>query len=65
MRYYLTGKKRSKTSGEQKNHEWRRPQLVFGVPTSENNVCAILKQFFYMLYYLLNNATLMLHSKVD
>jgi hypothetical protein len=32
------------TSGDGKNHEWRRPRVVFGVPTSENNVFALLKQ---------------------
>jgi hypothetical protein len=32
------------TSGDRINHEWRRPRVVFGVPTSENNVSALLKQ---------------------
>jgi hypothetical protein len=32
------------TSGDGKNHEWRRPRVVFGVPTVENNVFAVLKQ---------------------
>jgi hypothetical protein len=44
----LCGERRVKnivfTSGDGKNHEWRRPRVVFGVPTSENNVFALLKQ---------------------
>jgi hypothetical protein len=44
----LCGERRVKnivfTSGDGKNHEWRMPRVVFGVPTSENNVFALLKQ---------------------
>jgi hypothetical protein len=44
----LCGERRVKnivfTSGDGKNNEWRRPRVVFGVPTSENNVFALLKQ---------------------
>jgi hypothetical protein len=32
------------TSGDGKNHEWPSPRVVFGVPTSENYVFALLKQ---------------------
>jgi hypothetical protein len=42
--YELAGKNIVFTSGDGKNHEWRRPRVVFGVPTSENNVFALLKQ---------------------
>jgi hypothetical protein len=44
----LCGERRVKnivfTSGDGKNHGWRRPRVVFRVPTSENNVFALLKQ---------------------
>jgi hypothetical protein len=42
--FELAGKNLVFTSGDGKNHEWRRPRVVFGVPTSKNNVFALLKQ---------------------